>query len=183
MIKIEEPALALNDIRVGGRIRMSRNVRIRPDDARGNIVGCVATLASGVPGGRLKSLVLNSHAAPGYLLMGEGFWQPHTDLFERWAGLVDDIWITACSIASRCGFAPGEKLRDGLKGQVGDGYLFCRNMAMKARCNVIASLNDQEVPNRRIPNGSIDSYEGTLLCFKPTGDLAWAHRYELHSSE
>src|SRR6476661_4269764 len=78
VIQIEEPALALNDTRVGGRIRMSRNVQIRPDDARGNIVGCVATLASGVPGGRLKSLVLNSHAAPGYLLMGEGFWQPHT---------------------------------------------------------------------------------------------------------
>jgi hypothetical protein len=31
MIKIAEPAVALNDHRVGGRIRMSRNLDIRQD--------------------------------------------------------------------------------------------------------------------------------------------------------
>jgi hypothetical protein len=183
MIKIEEPALALNDMRVGGHIGLSRSIRIRNDDARANIVGCVATLAARAPGGYLKSLVLNSHGAPGYLIMGEGFWHPHTAMFERWAGLVSNIWITACRIASRTPLGPRERLPRELKGQVGDGFLFCRSMAMRARCNVIASMNDQDVPNRKIPKGCIDSFEGTVLCFKPSGDVAWAHRYLMHSGE
>jgi hypothetical protein len=80
MIKIAEPALALNDHRVGGRIRMSRNLHIRQDDSRQNIIGAIATVAGGTQGGRLKSVVLNSHGVPGYLLMGEGFWRPHTEM-------------------------------------------------------------------------------------------------------
>ena len=182
MIRIEEPAAVLNDMRVGGHFRMSRSIKVRKDDTRDNIVGCVATLAAGTPGGRLKSLVLNSHGLPGYLIMGEGFWQPHTKMFERWSGLVDTIWITACRIASRC--PPEGDLPDDLKGEMGDGYQFCRQMATSARCNVIASLAAQDVPlHSRIPDGTIDAFEGTVLCFKPSGDLAWTHRYLLHNSE
>ena len=65
MFTVEEPALALNDMRVRGHIHMSRSLRVRKDDSRENIVGCVAMLASQTPGGYLKSLVLNSHGAPG----------------------------------------------------------------------------------------------------------------------
>src|SRR5215203_3175543 len=98
VIKIAEPAVALNDQRVGGHIRMSRNLHIRQDDSRENIIGAVTTLAGTTQGGRLKSLVLNSHGIPGYLHMGQGFWRPHTEVFQKLHGLVDDIWITACRI-------------------------------------------------------------------------------------
>jgi hypothetical protein len=183
VIKIQEPALALNDIRVAGHIKMSRNIRIRPDDARTSILDAVATVAVGAPGGRLKSLVLNSHGVPGYLIMGEGFWEPHTDLFQRLVGVVDTIWITACRIASRCGLDPGYGLPDTLKGQVGDGFEFCRDIAVNGRCNVVASMIDQDVPNHKIPPGYIDSYEGTVLCFRPEGSIAWSKRYPRHNSE
>ena len=37
---------------------------------------------------------------------------------------------------------------------------------------MIASMNDQDVPNRRIPDGCVDAYEGALLCFKADGEIA-----------
>ena len=183
MFQVEEPAVALNDMRVRGHIHMSRSLRIRQDDSRENIVGCVAGLAAQAPGGYLRSLVLNSHGAPGYLILGEGFWQPHAALFERWAGLVGNIWITACQIASRMPLEKGWRLPRELKGQVGDGFLFCREIAIRAHCNVIASLAMQDVPHTTIPNGYIDAFEGTVICFRSTGDVAWAHKYQLHSAE
>jgi len=184
MVKIEEPALALNDMRVGGRIRMSRNIRVRADDMRANVLGAVATVADGMPYGRLKSLVLNCHGAPGFLIMGEGFWGPHTALFEQWSGRVNNIWLTACEIASREPLKPGDRVPSWAgKGAPGDGWAFCREMAIRAKCNVIASEDDQDVPQRRIPDGYIDAWEGTVLCFRPTGDFAWVRHYELHNSE
>jgi len=185
MIKIDEPALALNDTRLRrGHYRLSRSIKVRADDSRENLVACVAAIAAGQPGGKLKNLVLNSHALPGLLLMGEGFWEPHAKLFERWSGLIDNIWITACEIASRCPPPPDAELPDWIKGQPGDGYLFCREIAMRARSNVIASMAAQDIPNhQRIPDGYIDAFEGMVLCFRPTGDIAWAHRYALHNGE
>jgi hypothetical protein len=184
MIKIDEPALALNDMRVGGRIRVSRNVRIRANDERENIIGCIATLASGMRNGRLQSLVLNSHGAPGYLVMGEGFWAPHTNLFSRLAGLVNNIWITACEIASREPLAPGDRLDPSFgDGEAGDGWVFCRDIARYAKCNVIASDDDQWAPNHRIPDGYIDSFEGTVRCWRPNGEYAWVRQYSLLPTE
>jgi hypothetical protein len=184
MVPIAEPALALNDSRVGGRIRMSRNIQVRPDDMRNNILGCVTTVADGMPKGRLKSLVLNCHGAPGLLIMGEGFWGPHTGLFERWRGRVDNIWLTACEIASREQMKPGDHLAKGFgNGVPGDGYDFCREMAKSANCNVIASEDDQGVPHRRIPNGYIDAWEGTVMCFRPDGSFAWVCHFDLKNSE
>lgn len=183
MIQLEEPALALNDIRVGGKVKMSRTLLIRQDDKRENIIEAVANYAASKPGGRLRNLVLNSHGVPGYLIMGEGFWAPHTNLFKRWEGLVDNIWVMACQIASRIPLAPGSRLPDWCKGTVGDGYHFCRNMAIGAHANVIASLNTQVVPSVKIAPGSIDSFEGMLLCFKRDGEIAWSRQYGLQNRE
>lgn len=83
--------------------------------------------------------------------MGEGFRKPHIDLFERWAGPV-----TGIASVSRCPLPRGYKLAGDLKGE---------------------PLDDQAVPHGSIPPGSIDPFEGTVLCFRPKGDLAWEHRY------
>jgi hypothetical protein len=185
MIKIDGPALALNDVQVGGHFHLTRNIKVHRDDSRENLVGCVAAIAAGTPGGRLKNLVLNSHGVAGYLIMGEGFWAPHTKLFERWAGLIDNIWITACAIASRCA-ATEYEWPEWLKkiGEPGDGYAFCREIAIRAHANVVASAANQETPNHnRIPEGYIDAFEGMVLCFRPTGDIAWSHKYALHNAE
>ncbi len=146
------------------------------NDSRQNIVGAVANLARDGQGGKLKSLVLNCHGAAGYLIMGEGFWNVHTGMFQAWQGLVDTIWITACEIASR---VPNPNV----PAQSGDGFLFCQQMAINARCNVVASLHTQWVPRQTIPNGSVDSFEGRLLCWKPDGNVAWARLYPMTTVE
>ena len=56
-------------------------------------------------------------------------------------------------------------------------------MAKSANCNVIASEDDQGVPNRRIPNGYIDAWEGTVMCFRPDGSFAWVCHFDLKNSE
>jgi hypothetical protein len=32
-------------------------------------------------------------------------------------------------------------------------------------------MNDQDVLNRRIPDGFVDAYEGALLCLKADGEI------------
>src|SRR5258706_5580340 len=152
MIKIEEPALVLNDIGVPGHIHVSRSILVRPDDSRENLLGAIATVAAGLPYGRLKSLVLNSHGLPGYLIMGQGFWRPHVGLFDMLEGCVNNIFVTACEIAAR-GIGPHDHVAADFKGdgEPGDGYMFCRELAQRSKANVVASENDQVAPNQKIP--------------------------------
>jgi hypothetical protein len=176
MIQIPSPALAINDDRVDGHIRVQSNVHVYSNDSRQYILNYVVNTARATPGGRLKSLVLNCHGQPGCLIMGEGFWAEHTHLFQAWRGLVDTIWITACRIASR---VPEPRMPK----KSSDGFLFCQQIAMNARCNVVASLHEQVVPNKAIPEGSIDNFEGRLLCWKHDGTVAWTRMYSLTTNE
>jgi hypothetical protein len=183
MFSVPEPALALNDSPLlKGQIQMSRTIRVRKDDSRANIIGAIATTAESSPDGFLKSLVLNSHGAPGNLIMGEGFWKPHTAMFATLKDKVGTIWITACQIASRVPYKRTE-MPGWVHGESGDGFDFCRQIAMRANCHVVAPMNFQDVPHQKIPVGSIDSFEGMVLCFKPSGELAWTHKYALHNAE
>lgn len=172
MIQIPGPSLAINDDRVDGHFRLQSNLKVYSNDTRQFILNYVVNQARAAQGGRLKSLVLNCHGQPGCLIMGEAFWADHTHMFQAWRGLVDTIWITACRVASR---VPELKMRH----KSGDGFLFCQKIAMNAKCNVVASLNDQVVPGKAIPEGTIDNFEGRLLCWKHDGTVAWTRGYAL----
>jgi hypothetical protein len=184
MIQLQTPALALNDVRCPGPVFMDRSLKIQKDDSRQNIVSAVANFAANAPGGKLKSLVLNCHGAPGYLIMGQGFSHADVQVFQQWRGRVDTIWITACQVASRVYAQPQIKKFKGFPPcEVSDGFLFCRQMAMNAQANVVASLDFQEAPNSTAPKGYVDSYEGTHFCWKPDGNVAWARRFALNTFE
>jgi len=163
---------------------MDRSLKIQKNDSRHNIVNAVANYAASAPGGRLKSLVLNCHGIPGYLIMGEGFGQAKVQVFQQWNGLVDTIWITACQIASRkYGQPQMKKIKDVGPCEVSDGFLFCQRIAMNSKAHVVASLHTQEAADREIPKGNLDSFEGTHFCWKPDGTVAWARRFGLNSFE
>ena len=175
MLLMPNPSLALNDQRVGGHFNLRSSLLIYKTISRQGIVNSVANFAGTCPEGKIKSLVLNCHGLPGYLVMGEGFWGPHTGLFQAWRGKVDTIWITACRIASR---KPETK-----SAKSGDGFTFCQQIAMSAQCTVVASQDYQEVPDRDIPEGYIDSFEGQLLTWRPDGSVASARRYDLNTRD
>jgi hypothetical protein len=184
MIQMQSPALALNDVRCPGPVFLERSLRIQRDDSRQNIVGAVANYAANAPGGRLKSLVLNCHGLPGYLIMGQGFSHADVQVFQQWRGRVETIWITACEVASRKYAQPQvRRIKDAGPCEVSDGFLFCRQIAMNAQSYVVASLDTQEAPNRATPKGNLDSFEGTHFCWKPDGSVAWARRFGLNTFE
>ena len=184
MLQLQSPALALNDVRCPGPVFLDRSLKIQKDDSRQNIVNAVANYAAAAPGGRLKSLVLNCHGLPGYLIMGQGFSHAHVQAFQQWNGKIDTIWITACQIASRK-YARPQTLQ--IKGigpcDASDGFIFCQNMARNAQAHVVASLDTQESPGRVIPKGNVDSFEGTHFCWRPDGSVAWARRFALNTFE
>jgi hypothetical protein len=57
----------------------------------------VAEVARGATNGKLKNLVLNCHGAPGYLELGQGITESDLREFRIWHGLIEKIWIPACS--------------------------------------------------------------------------------------
>lgn len=154
MFDIEQPAMALNDVRDYDLAQMWNTWDIQPNYKRGDIISWAATVAKGAPGGKLKSIVICCHANPGYLQLGEGFYRKHSHLFKSWKNLVDVIYFRGCSFAA------------------GEGKLFCMEIAHYANCYVVASTKDQYTyQNRPLPPGKLDIYEGMTITFGPTGKV------------
>jgi hypothetical protein len=157
MIKIDQPAMALNAENVPGPdYKMWNTWRVLKSEMPEKICGWVAEVAKGAPGGKLKNVIFNCHGNPGILRMGVGMdW---TDLkhFELLKGLVDNIYLVACEVVS---FTGGH-----------DGNMFCCGIAKAAGANVYASSADQTTglwPT--IPYGYIDGYEGKVWKWKSDG--------------
>lgn len=183
MIQLPAPSLALNDARCPGPVFLQRTLKIQKDDSAQNIINAVANFAAAVPGGKLKSLVLNCHGSPGYLAMGKGFDHANVQAFLQWRGLVDTIWITACEVASRKYGKPTVLKTDLGPIELSDGFLFCQRIAMNAGAHVVASQDTQRSPRKAVGKGAVDSFEGAHFCWKPDGSVAWARRFGLTSFE
>ncbi len=152
MFNIEQPAMAINDVRDFDLAQMWNTWDVQPHYKRTDIINWAAKVASGAPGGKLKSIVVCCHANPAYLQLGEGFEQRHVHLFKGWKNLVEIIYFRGCSLAQ------------------GDGYAFCAAIAAYANCYVVASVKDQETfQNKRLPPGKLDIYEGMTITFGPNG--------------
>lgn len=153
MIDIEQPAMALNASDCPPPMRMWHTWEVKSHYKRPDIIGWAAEVARGAPGGKLKSIVICSHADPGNLLLGEGFKKSHTSLFKGWKNLVEMIFLQGCAIAA------------------GDGYSFCSEVAVYANCYVVASTRIQEISRSitTMPYGKIDVFEGMTITFGPNG--------------
>jgi hypothetical protein len=151
MIDIEQPAMALNASDCPPPMLMSNTWEVKSNYRRTGIISWVADVARGAPGGKLKNVVICSHANPGHLLLGEGFKRAHTHLFKAWKNLVEMVYLQGCAIAS------------------GEGYSFCSEIAVYANCYVVASTRIQEIDRTSMPFGKIDVFEGMTITFGPNG--------------
>src|SRR5271168_1441330 len=118
MITIESPNMAINDPRCATRYQMDNTWDIRAIEPRAHILGWTATVAGGMPGGKLKNLVIHCHGQPGQMMLGEGFDRSNVALFSALSGKVEKIWLHVCSIAAI-----------GTPGGPTDGNLFVSAMA------------------------------------------------------
>jgi len=173
MITLEEPHMGLNDSRTTNKVQMWNTWPVTTTETVEHMLEWVAEVASGAPGGKLKNLVFRCHGTPAYLQCGEGIKRSDTARFSKWRGLVDKIWFSACLVAAikpadSCGPGPAE----------GDGNMFCSEIAKAAQCYVVASTELQVIGKDRVlPYGKLDTFEGLVLSYGPTGEVTWSHRY------
>lgn len=164
MIEIEQPAMAVNDVRDLTPAQMWNTWYVQPTDTRKRILDWVAHVARySTAAGKLNNLVLCCHGAPGSLELGEGFDKNHTPLFAAWAGLIETIWIRACQFTYFP--KPGTQA-------LGAGGLFCSEIAQYARCQVIASMDALYIGQQKpLSYGELDGFEGLTLSYAPDGTV------------
>ncbi len=153
MFTLIQPTIALNDERLASHAQMWKNRLVKATDSSEEIINSTAQLARSAPKGKVTNITIRCHGNAGYLQLGEGFTRKNTYLFARWKGLVENIWITACEVAS-------------IK-ESGNGHLFCYEMANYANCNVIAPTEVQAMRHKVLPFGEVDVYEGYVLVYGP----------------
>lgn len=184
MITIEAPHMGFNDARAPVFVQMAETRRVAATETKRQILDAGVAATRRVSGGRLRSIVISCHGAPGYLQLGEGFGTADAGLFSAWRGLVHKIWIRACLVGRMVGPATaghGDGAFLGALGMSGDGHDFCRAMARAARCYLVVGTELQS-SNRYsvatpVPYGQLDSYEGLVLSYHPDGNVGWRHRY------
>ena len=161
--ELAQPSMALNDTRLDTRYQMWNTREVNPTDTLENIFDNVVSVAKAAPDGKLKNLVISCHALPGYMQLGEGIDRVSAIIFRmlsRPKPLVDHIWLLCCLIARID--KPGDPV-------MGDGNLFCSEVAQHAQCTVIASTAVQKSVRKTHPYGLVDEYEGTVLLYGKSG--------------
>lgn len=162
MITISPPHAALNDPRAPAIARMRYTYFVGRTESRRDIIERIVHAASLTPRERLSSVVISCHGSAGHLTLGEGFGTAHASLFSAWRGKVHKVWLRACRVAERD--AAGGSLPAAI--------------ARAARCHVVASTEPQtERPGRRLPYGRLDTFEGWVVSFAPSGRVTWDERY------
>jgi len=64
----------------------------------------------------------------------------------------------------------------------GDGHAFLSAFAQLTGCYLVAPTEMQSSCRTSYPHGLIDSYEGLVLSYAPSGVISWQHRYpSLHA--
>jgi hypothetical protein len=157
MITIAQPAMALNaDGAPGPQYLMWNSWLVDSSVTPDNMMGWVAQVANGAPGGRLKALCFNSHGNNAFIKIGTGISWGDVASFGAISGLVDEIYINGCQVVSFTG--------------PGDGNLFCGAIAKAAQAYVYASNVDQD-PGLHFsyPYGQIDGFEGNVWKWHPDG--------------
>jgi hypothetical protein len=162
MIKIKQPALAINAHRVpGADYQMEQTFKLPKNATAQDVVNAIQTAAANTGGKFLENVVINSHGSPGYIHIGEttGIGIEHVGLFGGLKNSVGTIWIVACKIA-------GHSMR-----RFGDN--FCSQLAQNAGCSVVGSNVSQWVDIafylRFCPKNCIDNYEGQVFRWDQTG--------------
>lgn len=168
IIRIPQPSMSLNAPgMLGARYRMSNNYDVPASHTIADILGWVAVVARATPEKTLKALIINCHGVydigpnghwvGGFGLdLGTGVKRADTPKFAVIAGLVGTIYFTACGTARISGRPSG------------DGNLFCSEIAKASKAYVVAATTRQ-TPAMWLPENAIDSFEGLVLKYNPSG--------------
>jgi hypothetical protein len=172
MIEIPQPALALNSADFGpsDHYRMQFNhvvPRSWSVQAIADAIGTAMTAA-----GSLRALVVNAHGmcGPDGVALGTGLHIGSVAPLLMFRGSIERVYLCACQVAD-----------------TGNGYEFCRFLAMRLNAPVVASKEPQVVTTAdragagrstadlgvfaygQVPENCIDNFEGTTYEFQPDG--------------
>lgn len=162
MITISPPHAALNAPRAPIMARMRYSYRVGRTESRQDIIDRIVHAAGLTPRGRLANVVISCHGNSSYLQLGEGFLASHGSMFDDWRGKVSKIWLRACLVG-----------RNGT-----GGSSLPSRIARAARCHVVASTETQlNRTGRQLPYGQLDTFEGLVVNWGPSGAVTWMHRY------
>lgn len=165
-IRIPQPALALNaEDAPCFHYRMRYNKRIGKGESAQSIIQQIRDVA--VKHSQLAAVVINCHAEPAILGLGQGIGRGNVGLFDRLyeekhGPLVGRFYLVACEIAK----VKGEK-REGKGYATRDGNLFCAAMCKNAHAEVVAPRVMQRPGSKQAPVNSIDPFEGTTVLYSP----------------
>jgi hypothetical protein len=120
----------------------------------------IATVAKRATGGKLATLIFNSHGHPGGVSMGMGIGMMETSKFVKLKGLVTEIWIIACTVA---------QADNPYTSRMSNGEEFCRQIAENAQAYVTAAVKNQSTGTTSIPYGYVDEWEGPVYTWDPKG--------------
>lgn len=169
MITLASPSMTLNDDRSPRSYAMDYTRNIAATTAMDTLVNYIQEAANKATGRRLSNLILNGHGAPGYLEIGTGLSEATMGPFSRIRGRVSKIWITGCLVArigdGPCGAFPGA-----------DGHVFLSRFARLTGCYVVAATELQGSAEASYPTGSMDTFEGLVVSYAPSGRLSWQRR-------
>jgi hypothetical protein len=180
MIQLDKYSLALNAVKVPGPdYRMDETVKMSKTTTAHDVISHILTAVGNTSDLQIKNLVINCHGSPGVIYLGETecikdgktvkkptyIGIQHVGLFNLVKGYIGTIWITGC--------------------QVGSGANFCSQLAVTARCSVVAADVLQYInPGyylRLFPKNCIDEFEGTAYKWDEKGNKSVFSRREWYA--
>ncbi len=167
-IRVPQPALVLNAADAPGwPYRMWYNRKVPKGKSAKSIIDDVVSTALRCGRSELKALIINCHAEPAKLGLGQGFSRSNVSLFdnlyvEGYGPLVKRIYLIACEIAK----VKGES-REGGGFATRDGNLFCCAMCKNAHAEVVAPRVMQHQGSEEPPVNHIDRFEGVTYLYSP----------------
>ncbi len=181
MITIESPSMVLNDARAPTRYVMDVTRTVSPGVTMRKLVDMVLVAATTVPGGVFHNLILHGHGGPGTLQIGTGLGSGTMGPFADIAGVVRKVWFKGCLIARIIGPETASQGDGTVLAKYGftsgHGHHFVSGFARLTHCWVVAATEMQGVARREYPQGMVDTYEGLVLCYNPSGHISWQRNH------
>src|SRR5262245_9384023 len=167
MIGVPYPHMVLNSHNVPAPdYKMYNSWKVEKGTSVEAMISNIAAVARHAPGGRLSTLIFNSHGEPGRIKIGAHITRADVAKFNvlKSESLVDRIWVVACRVA----------LIDG-GGSDTDGNYFCYRLAQESGAFVRASTDYQKIMDipfyDDVPYGYIDEWEGDVYVWDITGKV------------
>jgi hypothetical protein len=161
-IKVPFPHMALNSHNVPPPDYLMFNTwKVAASTTVSHMIGWTAKVARGGPGGKLATLIFNSHGRPGNIDIGVGIGSSDAGAFAGLNGLVKRIWFVSCEVAGDY-----SQVASGAP----DGKDFCKEVARASGAYVTAGSAIQKAGKMSLAVGYIDEWEGDLFIFDSDGN-------------